>query len=141
MQLKLIEKNMSDKMLSFFKEFPFYPLACVGFSDDVLFFIFCQSCLETNFGTSEIVEDNLNLFGMKHPAKRVTCSLGRKRGHAHYAMYEESVYDYILYLAYMRLPRYCLTDVDKFANWLRQQNYCPSPTYVDSILAIFNQYY
>ncbi len=56
-----------------------------------------QALLETGNFTSSICKENHNLFGMKHPRKRETVSLGKKRGHAHYNHWLDSVKDYRLW--------------------------------------------
>ena len=56
-----------------------------------------QSLIETGNFTSHIFKDNNNLFGMQHPEKRSTLSLGVKNGHAYYKSWIDSVKDYKLW--------------------------------------------
>lgn len=55
--------------------------------------VYRQAILETGNFTSNIFLENNNLFGMKHPYIRRTTSLGRKRGHAKYSNWLDSVRD------------------------------------------------
>ena len=56
-----------------------------------------QSLWETGYFSSDIFVDNHNLFGMKHPAKRTTTSIGKQRAHAKYKNWVDSVMDYKLW--------------------------------------------
>lgn len=106
----------------------------------VRLFIACQSALETDYGKSAICLENYNLFGMKMPNYRPTTALGINRRHAKYKDYIGSYLDYCLWLAYNHCSQRALSDVDLFAKWISTKNYCPSPTYVDSIIALYRQY-
>jgi uncharacterized FlgJ-related protein len=59
--------------------------------------VYKQVMFETGHLTSKICLKNNNLFGMKHPSKRQTLSLGKKNNHAFYKNWVESIKDYALY--------------------------------------------
>lgn len=77
------ETNLVNKMKEINLKFPHIALA--------------QSQLETGNFTSKIFKHNNNLFGMKEAHSRVRLSIGTKNGHAHYATWVESLYDYAFY--------------------------------------------
>ena len=79
-QTKLIERI---KELNF--KFPYIVLA--------------QSKLETGNYTSNMFNENNNLFGMKQATIRLNMASGTQRGHAYYDNWTESLYDYALYSA------------------------------------------
>jgi hypothetical protein len=74
------ETNLVNKMKEINLRFPHIVLA--------------QAQLETGNFKSKIFKHNNNMFGMKEARSRVKLSLGTKNGHAHYATWIESLYDY-----------------------------------------------
>jgi flagellum-specific peptidoglycan hydrolase FlgJ len=56
-----------------------------------------QSMIESGHFGSDIFKQNNNLFGMKHPGRRKTTSVGKKNGHASYKDWLDSVKDYKLW--------------------------------------------
>lgn len=56
-----------------------------------------QALEESANFTSPVFGRNHNLFGMKHPTRRVTTSLGEVQGYAYYATWIDSVLDYALW--------------------------------------------
>lgn len=56
-----------------------------------------QSRLETAWYSSEIFNENSNLFGMKLAKQRETTAIGVNRGHAKYHTWIESLKDYKLW--------------------------------------------
>lgn len=62
--------------------------------------VLAQAWIESGHYNSNICRYNYNLFGMKLPGQRPTLALGKKRGHAYYNNWEESVIDYALWQTY-----------------------------------------
>lgn len=56
------------------------------------------SAHETGGWTSELYNDNVNLFGMKQPSERQTTSKGELNGYASYSDDEQSVKDILLWI-------------------------------------------
>lgn len=56
-----------------------------------------QMKLESGNYTSSIAVNNNNYFGMRHPAQRITVSLGNRNGYARYRNWAYSVLDYALW--------------------------------------------
>jgi len=73
---------------------------------------FAQSKLETGNYTSNIFEENNNLFGMKHPKQRPTLSIGINRGSAVYEKWQDSVLDLRLWQEYYIKKGYDISDYD-----------------------------
>lgn len=111
-----------------------------GCDYDVANFIAAQSCLETNFGCSEICIDNLNFFGMKMPKFRLTTAFGENRGHAAYRNLHDSFADYLLWCQYYGFSQRHMRNLDAFIAKLRKSPYCPKEDYVDSIIKVFKIY-
>lgn len=110
-------------------------------SFDVALFIACQSALETSWFQSKICVENHNLFGMKMPSKRVTTAYKEHRGHACYYSYEHGIIDYLLWCQMVGIGQVALRKLDQFILKLAESNYCPRPTYVQTIISIFNKYF
>jgi uncharacterized FlgJ-related protein len=85
-----IEKQISEMILS--------TLLQNGYDSLFATFVVAQAMHETGLFNSPIFYENMNLFGMKMPRKRVTYAVGVNRGHAVYNSYEECIHDYIIYL-------------------------------------------
>lgn len=108
---------------------------------EVARFIACQSSLETAEFKSAIYRENMNLFGMKMPKKRVTTAVKESRGHAAYASYFSSVFDYLLWLQMSGFTQNDLKDLGKFIARLEKSHYCPSYSYVQTIVSLYNKFY
>lgn len=61
--------------------------------------VYAQTLLETSKFTSNIFNENHNLFGMKRATVRINTARGIQNDHAYYNNWMESVYDYALYSA------------------------------------------
>lgn len=90
--------------------------------------VYAQSMLETGSWTSQIYQENHNLFGMKEARIRTNLAEGTNRSHAYYNDWKESVLDYALYYAtYLHGLK---TEEDYFAyldnSYAEAQNYVPA---------------
>lgn len=56
-----------------------------------------QMKIESGNYQSNIAKVNNNYFGMRHPAQRLTVSLGKKKGYARYRNWAYSILDYALW--------------------------------------------
>lgn len=110
-------------------------------SEEVAKFITCQFALESNFGASDIYQQNNNICGMKLPKYRITCAQSSRRSHAYYICVEDSIWDYFIWLCYYGFSQKHLHDLDGFIEQMRKCPYCPAPDYVDRILNLKSQYY
>lgn len=110
-------------------------------SNEVAFFVACQSALETGYGTSSLFQCNLNLFGMRKVNRRVSTSYFFHSGHQLYDSCDESFIDYMLWLQMAGFVGADLFSLDKFCDKMRKSNYNPSIKYVDTILTIYKTYY
>lgn len=59
--------------------------------------VLAQMKLESGHYKSKLAKENNNYFGMKHPLKRATTSIGKKKGYASYKSWTYSVLDYALW--------------------------------------------
>lgn len=68
--------------------------------------VLAQAILETGNFTSDIFQENHNLFGMKVAGSRPTSAIGTNRNHAQYRNWKESVMDYALFQSFIiaKLP-------------------------------------
>ena len=82
------EKELNDENILAFMEF-------VGIEHSHI--VLAQMKLESGHYKSKLVKGNNNYFGMKHPSKRATTSLGSKNGFASYKNWACSVLDYALW--------------------------------------------
>lgn len=83
-----------------------------------------QMKLESGNYSSAIANSNNNYFGMRHPAQRITVSLGSKNGYAKYRNWAYSVLDYALW---QRQYAWNLTENDYIAKLGR--TYAQDPNY------------
>lgn len=110
-------------------------------SFDVALFIACQAALETGFFQSKIYCENHNYFGMKFPSKRITTAYKEFRGHACYYSYQSCIVDYFIWCQMNGFGQSTLKKLDDFILKLQSSNYCPSSSYVQTIISIFNKYF
>jgi hypothetical protein len=75
-----------------------------GLSDKEAKYWTALSAHETAGWTSELYNDNINLFGMKQPAERQTTSKGELNGYASYSDDEASIKDIILWIQAREFP-------------------------------------
>ena len=61
--------------------------------------VLAQAKLETRNFTSDIFIENSNMFGMKKAYQRSRLAIGVNRGHATYANWEHSLFDYLIFQA------------------------------------------
>jgi uncharacterized FlgJ-related protein len=109
------ETNLVNKMKEINIKFPHIVLA--------------QAQLETGNFKSKIFKHNNNMFGMKEAKSRVKLSLGTKNGHAHYATWIESLYDYAFYQC-----RYLgkINNETDYFNYL-SKTYAEDPNYISKL--------
>lgn len=117
-----------------------HSLCLSNLSSDVSHYIACQFALESNFGDSSLSRTRQNYCGMKHPIVRPTLSYGAYNDFACYMSFDDCVFDYLLWLAYKRPPKGTLNCFDAFRSWLSLSGYCPEPTYISRIDAIYSDY-
>jgi hypothetical protein len=67
-------------------------------------FVLAQACWESAWFTSPLFIKNNNPFGMRHPKKRPSTSLGTRGNYAYYKNVVEAAEDYYLWTAYNHLP-------------------------------------
>lgn len=82
------EKELNDENILAFMEF-------VGIEHPHI--VLAQMKLESGHYKSKLAKENNNYFGMKHPSRRATTSLGSKNGFASYKNWVASVLDYALW--------------------------------------------
>ena len=82
------EKELNDANILAFMEF-------VGIEHPHI--VLAQMKLESGHYKSKLAKENNNYFGMKHPSRRATTSLGSKNGFASYKNWVSSVLDYALW--------------------------------------------
>ena len=82
------EKELNDANILAFMEF-------VGIEHSHI--VLAQMKLESGHYKSKLAKENNNYFGMKHPSRRATTSLGSKNGFASYKNWVCSVLDYALW--------------------------------------------
>jgi len=104
-----------------------------GVSDSRIEIIMRQAILETFAFTSNIYNENNNLFGMKHPRVRDSYSKGINRGHAVYDNWVESVLDYIIWMDYFADLGYCQ---DNYYQFLEDVGYATDFHYIDKLQTI-----
>ena len=59
--------------------------------------VWAQAVLESGHFSSKVFKNNQNIFGMKHPKKRKTLSLGSMDSYAVYLSWRDCVKDYKIY--------------------------------------------
>lgn len=90
-----------------------------------------QGILESSDFTSVRAKRDHNLFGMKHPRKRATKSIGVSHGHAKYRNWRDSCDDYLLW---QRMHTKAVTR-EKYL-YVVQQKYAADPHYIRKLNAI-----
>lgn len=87
-----------------------------------------QMKIESGNYQSGIAKKNNNYFGMRHPAQRLTVSLGQKNGYARYRNWAYSVIDYGLW---QRRYAYNLTEEEYLTKL--SNAYAEDPNYVSKV--------
>lgn len=87
-----------------------------------------QMKIESGNYQSRIAKKNNNYFGMRHPAQRLTVSLGRKNGYARYRNWAYSIIDYGLW---QRRYAYNLTEEEYLTKL--SNTYAEDPNYVSKV--------
>ena len=90
--------------------------------------VLAQMKIESGNYQSGIAKKNNNYFGMRHPAQRLTVSLGHKNGYARYRNWAYSVIDYGLW---QRRYAYNLTE-DEYLTKL-SNTYAEDPNYASKV--------
>lgn len=90
--------------------------------------VLAQMKIESGNYQSRIAKKNNNYFGMRHPAQRLTVSLGQKNGYARYRNWAYSVIDYGLW---QRRYAYDLTEEEYLT--LLSNTYAEDPNYVSKV--------
>lgn len=97
-----------------------------GYSSRMINIVIAQARHESGNYTSKLAVRNNNIFGMRHPVKRPTTSLGPlasaegRKGYASYNSIEDSVRDLILYHRHFRVPESNLAD---YVTYLKRKRY------------------
>lgn len=113
-------------------------LISYGICHEVALWITAQTKLETGNYTSQVFNDNRNLFGMKQPKKRPTTCRGNMHGHAQYLRLIESIADYMIYLTYMGFTQNNFKTLTSFKTKFKTLNYAEAPNYTERIDNIYN---
>lgn len=90
--------------------------------------VLAQMKIESGNYQSGIAKKNNNYFGMRHPAQRLTVSLGQKNGYARYRNWAYSVIDYGLW---QRQYAWDLTEEQYLAKL--GKTYAEDPNYTDKV--------
>ena len=90
--------------------------------------VLAQMKIESGNYQSGIAKKNNNYFGMRHPAQRLTVSLGQKSGYARYRNWAYSVIDYGLW---QRRYAYNLTEEEYLTKL--SNTYAEDPNYVSKV--------
>lgn len=90
--------------------------------------VLAQMKVESGNYQSGIAKKNNNYFGMRHPAQRLTVSLGQKNGYARYRNWAYSVIDYGLW---QRRYAYNLTEEEYLTKL--SNTYAEDPNYVSKV--------
>lgn len=90
--------------------------------------VLAQMKIESGNYQSRIAKKNNNYFGMRHPAQRLTVSLGQKNGYASYRNWAYSVIDYGLW---QRKYAYNLTEEEYLTKL--SNTYAEDPNYVSKV--------
>jgi hypothetical protein len=90
--------------------------------------VLAQMKIESGNYQSGIAKKNNNYFGMRHPAQRLTVSLGQKNGYARYRNWAYSVIDYGLW---QRRYAYDLTEEEYLTKL--SNTYAEDPNYVSKV--------
>lgn len=99
--------------------------------------IYAQAKLESGNFKSAIFIENNNIFGLKHPVKRPTTSIGTSRGHAKYRTIYDCLVDYYLRQNYFKVED--TADVDKYLKELHRTKYAEDLQYLAKIKKIYLQ--
>lgn len=90
--------------------------------------VLAQMKVESGNYQSGIAKKNNNYFGMRHPAQRLTVSLGQKNGYARYRSWAYSIIDYGLW---QRKYAYDLTEEEYLTKL--SNTYAEDPNYVSKV--------
>lgn len=90
--------------------------------------VLAQMKIESGNYQSRVAKKNNNYFGMRHPAQRLTVSLGQKNGYARYRNWAYSVIDYGLW---QRRYAYNLTEEEYLTKL--SNTYAEDPNYVSKV--------
>lgn len=101
--------------------------------------VHAQAELETGKFTSGVYHENNNLFGMRHPSKRRTTSLGSGRGEdaqgqAMYSSRIDSIRDYFLRQEYFKISS---ENDDKFMNATIASGYAADKDYLKKWKSVY----
>lgn len=88
-----------------------------------------QARIESGRYSSNIFNDNNNLFGMKLPRSRQTTAIGINRGHAQYMSWQQSVVDYKLWQRKVLKKN---SSRRAYLKWI-SNNYAENPDYINLI--------
>jgi hypothetical protein len=96
--------------------------------------VFAQAVHETGHFSSNIFNQNNNLFGMKMAYRRPKTAIGIKNGHAEYNNWKESVIDYALWQ-----NQYAnFSDEDEYFEYIGK-NYAEDSSYVQKLKLIIRK--
>ncbi len=90
-----------------------------------------QILLETNYFTSDICQNNNNLFGMRLPSKRETTAVGKRKGYAIYEGWISSIEDFKLWQENWKVK-----DNTDYIKLLIRVGYAEDQSYIDKIKKI-----
>jgi len=92
-------------------------------SDFGIELLVAQARHETGNFTSAIFRESNNFFGMRHPRRRATRSIGVHREHARFQTLDDSVIDMILYLIHFRTNPGDFANVESYVRELKNDGY------------------
>lgn len=129
----------SEVLILTAEQYRFTEDKCIKMIDNMNFkfpyIVYAQAILESNSFSSNIFNENNNLFGMKEAVIRINTAIGTNNEHAYYHTWIESVYDYALYYAtYLS----SLKTEDEYYSYL-SQFYAEDKEYVNKVKYIIQE--
>lgn len=92
------------------------------------YIVLAQMKIESGNYQSKLANSNNNYFGMRHPAQRLTVSLGNKNGYARYRNWAYSILDYALW---QRRYTWNLTEEEYLTKL--SNTYAEDPNYISKV--------
>lgn len=132
-QERLISINNDSLKLNYFNVYNQIISNNIEFAD----IVFCQAILESGHFKSKVAKYNNNLFGMRHPKKRITKSKGSRYKYAFFDSWVESVIDYKLWQNnFLKNKKISRKDYMDYI----EKKYCGYSNYLNNLNKIHKKY-